>query len=234
MGTAALAADAVRGKLARLAAHLLEASPDDVVVAEGRAHVRGLPDRAVPLAVIARAAYSPPPDVPAGLEPGLEATVHFNPPGATFSGAAHVAMVEVDRDTGRVTVLRYALVEDCGPVINPVLVEGQIHGAICQGLGEALLEELAYDGEGQLLTATLMDYALPRADAAPEPAIGHLETPSPHMPGGVKGMGEGGAIGAPAALANAIADAVRHRGLSIRRLPIRPQDLTAPPLPGRY
>jgi carbon-monoxide dehydrogenase large subunit len=232
VGTAGVAADTVRGKLARLAAHLLEASPDDVVVAEGRAHVRGFPDRAVPLAEIARAAYFPPPGAPDRLQPGLEATVYFNPPGATFSGAVHVAMVEVDRDTGRVTVLRYALVEDCGPVINPVLVEGQIHGAVCQGLGEALLEELAYDGEGQLLTATLMDYALPRADAAPEPAIGHLETPSPHMPGGVKGMGEGGTIGAPAALANAVADAVRHRGLSITRLPIRPRDLVAPADPG--
>jgi carbon-monoxide dehydrogenase large subunit len=227
-GTAAVAADGVRAKIARLAAHLLEASPDDVVVDGGRAHVRGLPDRGVALADVARVAYSPPSGgLPAGLEPGLEATVYFNPAGATFSGAVHVAMVEVDPETGRVTVLRYALVEDCGPLINPLLVEGQIHGAVCQGLGEALLEGLVYDDGGQLVTATLMDYALPRADAAPEPAIGHLETPSPHMPGGVKGMGEGGTIGAPTAIANAVADAVRHRGLSITRLPIRPEDLAA-------
>jgi carbon-monoxide dehydrogenase large subunit len=194
----------------------------------GRAHVRGLPGRGVTLTEIARAAYSPPSGgLPAGLEPGLEATVYFDPPGATFSGAVHVAMVEIEPETGRVAVLRYGLVEDCGPMINPLIVEGQIHGAVCQGLGEALLEGLVYDGDGQLLTATLMDYALPRAAAAPEPAIGHLETPAPDLPGGVKGMGEGGTIGAPAAIANAVADAVRHRGLGITRLPIRPEDLAA-------
>jgi carbon-monoxide dehydrogenase large subunit len=122
-------------------------------------------------------------------------------------------------------VCRYALIEDCGPIINPLLVEGQIHGAVAQGLGEALLEGLVYDGTGQLLTGTLMDYALPRADDVPAPAIGHLETPAPHMPGGLKGMGEGGTIGAPAAIANAVADAVRHLGVRISALPIRSQDL---------
>jgi len=225
-GTAGVAAETVRRKIATLAAHLLEASADDVVVDDGRAHVRGLPDRAVTIADVARAAYAPPRGgLPPGTEPGLEATVYFDPPGATFSGAVHIAQVEVDPETGHVRVLRYALVEDCGQVINPLLVEGQIHGALSQGLGEALLEGVVYDDDGQLLTGTLMDYALPRADAAPEPVIGHLETPSPHFPGGVKGMGEGGTIGAPAALANAVADAVRHRGVRITRLPIRPQDL---------
>ncbi len=225
MGTAAVAADALRRKVEALAAHLLEASPADVVLDGGRAHVRGVPGRAVALAEIARAAYSPPArGLPA--EPGLEATVYFDPPGPTFSGAVHVVTVEVDPETGRVRVLRYALVEDCGRVINPLLVEGQIHGALAQGLGEALLEELVHDGEtGQLLTGTLMDYALPRADDLPEPAIGHLEIPVPGMPGGVKGMGEGGTIGAPAALANAVADAVRPLGLAITRLPVRPEAL---------
>jgi len=134
-------------------------------------------------------------------------------------------VVEVDRETGRVAIRRYALVEDCGPLINPLLVEGQIHGAVVQGIGEALLERVVHDEDGQLLTATLMDYALPKADDAPAFEIGHLETPSPVTPGGVKGMGEGGTIGAPAAIANAVADALKGRGVRVVRLPIRPEDI---------
>src|SRR2546422_282110 len=175
---------------------------------------------------IARLAYSPPlGGLPDGLTPGLEASVYFDPPGPTFSGAIHVAVVEIDPDTGRVGVKRYALVEDCGPVINPMIVDGQIHGAVAQGIGEALLEAVVYDADGQLLTATLMDYALPRAADLPSFEIGHLETPSPITPGGVKGMGEGGTIGAPATIANAVADAVRHLGARITKLPIRPEPL---------
>ena len=225
LGTAAAAADRVRTKLQTPAAHRLEASPADVVLDDRRAHVRGFPDRAVAIAELARLAWAPPlgglPD-----EPGLDATVYFNPPGPTFSGAVHLAVVEVDRETGRVAVLRYALVEDCGPVINPTIVEGQIHGAVAQGIGEALLEAVVYDADGQLLTGTLMDYALPKADGVPTFEIVHLETPSPAMPGGVKGMGEGGTIGAPAAIANAVADAVRPLGLTVTRLPIRAEELT--------
>ncbi|HBH02648.1 MAG TPA: carbon monoxide dehydrogenase [Candidatus Rokubacteria bacterium] len=221
LGTAAAAADQVRTKLQALAAHLLEASPADVVLDAGRAHVRGVPDRAIGLAEIARLAWAPPlGGLPSGLPPGLEATVYFDPPGPTFSGAVHLALVEVDRETGRVEVRRYALVEDCGPVINPTIVDGQIHGAVAQGLGEALLEGVVYDSDGQLLTGTLMDYALPKADGVPPFEIGHLETPSPVTPAGVKGMGEGGTIGAPAAIANAVADAVRALGVTITRLPI--------------
>src|SRR5437763_7898757 len=174
---------------------------------------------------IARLAYSPPLRG-LGTPPGLEATIYFDPPGPTFSGAVHVAAVEIDPETGRVRVARYVIVEDCGPVINPMLVEGQIHGAVAQGLGEALLEELVYDDAGQLVTATLMDYALPKADAMPMLEIGHLETPSPLMPGGFKGMGEGGTIGAPAALANAVADAVRRA--TVTRLPLRAARLIFP------
>jgi carbon-monoxide dehydrogenase large subunit len=191
-----------------------------VILEQGQARVRGAPGRAVTLADIARAAYAPP---PGGLpvEPGLEATVYFDPSGATFSGAVHVVQVEVDRDTGETRVLRYVVVEDCGPLINPMLVEGQVHGAIAQGLGEALFERLVYDREsGQLLTGTLMDYALPRAGDCPEPVIASLETEAPDMPGGVKGMGEGGTIGAPAAIANAVADALGPAGIAITGLPI--------------
>jgi len=165
--------------------------------------------------------------LPAGVAPGLEATVYFDLPGPTFSGAVHVAVVEVDPPTGRIRVRRYALVEDCGRVINPVIVEGQIHGAVAQGIGEALLETIVYDDGGQLLSATLMDYALPRADDLPLFEISHLETLSPVTPGGVKGMGEGGTIGAPATIANAVADAVRHLGVQITSLPIRPESLVS-------
>src|SRR3989441_401244 len=204
----------------------LEASPSDVTLEEGRAWVRGAPHRAVMLSEVTRLAYAPPPGgLPAGLSPGLEATVYFDPPGPTFSGAVHVAVVEVDRETGRVRLRCYALVEDCGPVINPLIVEGQIHGAVAQGIGEALLEAVVYGDDGQLLTATLMDYALPKADDVPSPEIWHLETPSPVTPGGVKGMGEGGTIGAPAAIANAVADAVRGLGVRVTRLPIRAESL---------
>ncbi|PYN77154.1 MAG: hypothetical protein DMD96_24405 [Candidatus Rokuibacteriota bacterium] len=226
LGSAGAAADLVAEKIRALAADRLEASAADVVLAAGRAAVRGFPDRAVSVAEIARVAYAPPlGGLPGGQTPGLAATVFFDPPGATFSGAVHVAVVEIDPETGRVGVERYALVEDCGTMINPMIVEGQIHGAVTQGLGEALLEDIVYDDSGQLLTATLMDYAVPRADDLPEPEIGHLETPSPIMPGGVKGMGEGGTIGAPAAIANAVADAMRHLGVRITALPIRPESL---------
>jgi len=226
VGSAAAAADRVREKLQALAAHCLEAGPADVALEDGRAWVRGAPHRAVTLGEVARLAYTPPPGgLPPGLSAGLEATVYFDPPGPTFSGAVHVAVVEIDRETGRVRLGRYALVEDCGPVINPLIVEGQIHGAVAQGIGEALLEAVVYGDDGQLLTATLMDYALPKADDVPPFEIVHLETPSPVMPGGVKGMGEGGTIGAPAAIANAVADAVRGLGVRVTRLPIRAESL---------
>src|SRR5262249_55285582 len=148
------------------------------------------------------------------------ATETFDPPGPTFSGAVHIASVEVDPETGRIDVRDYVVVEDCGPVINPMIVEGQIHGAVAQGIGEALGERLGYDADGQLLTGTLMEYALPVAGRLPTFTVGHLETPSPITPGGHKGMGEGGTIGAPAAVANAVADALKPLGLSVTALPI--------------
>ncbi len=225
-GAAEAAAAGLRRKLLTLAGGLLEASPADLEIRSGQVSVRGLPGRGVSIAELARLAYSPPPGgLPGGLEPGLEATQFFDPPGPTFSGAVHVASVEVDRETGRVTVRDYVLVEDCGPMINPMIVEGQIHGAVAQGIGEALGERLVYDENGQLLSGTLMEYALPVAEALPPPTIGHLETPSPLTPGGYKGMGEGGTIGAPAAIANAVADAVKPLGLSVTSLPILPETL---------
>ena len=230
-GTVTTAVERLRPRIQRLAAHLLEASPADVVLEEGRAYVRGFPQRAVTLTDVARAAYAPPSGLPSDFEPGLEASVYFDPPGPMFSGAVHVAMVEIDPDTGRVSIPRYVVIEDCGPVLNPTIVEGQIHGAVAQGIGEALFERVAHDDAGQVLSGTLMDYALPRAGDVPSFGIGHLETPSPTMPGGIKGMGEGGTIGAPAAVANAVADAVAPLGLSITALPIDAERLARLPRP---
>ena len=220
-GAADAAAATVRSALLVAAGGLLEASPADLVLADGMVRVRGVPDRGVTVAEVARRIHA----APDGGGARLAATQHFDPPGPTFSGAVHVASVEVDRETGRVAVRDYVVVEDCGPVINPMIVEGQIHGAVAQGISEALSERLVYDGDGQLLTGTLMDYALPTAGAMPAPTIGHLETPSPLTPGGYKGMGEGGTIGAPAAIANAVADAVKPLGVAVTSLPIVPEDL---------
>jgi carbon-monoxide dehydrogenase large subunit len=212
-GAVGAAVDAIRARLLAAAARRLEAAVEDIVLGGDRAHVRGFADRSVAVAELARAAGTS----------ELTRTAGFDPPGPTFSGAVHVASVEVDAETGRVTVRRYIVVEDCGPVVNPTIVEGQVHGAVAQGIGEALLERAAYDTIGQPLGGTLMDYALPRAADVPAFEVGHEETPAPAMPGGVKGMGEGGTIGAPAAIANAVADAVGEAALT--SLPIARETL---------
>ena len=216
-GAAGAAAVTLKKKILDLAGGLLEASPADLLLDGARVTVRGMPDRGVTLAEVARAAGTA----------TLEVTERFDPPGPTFSGAVHVASVEVDAETGRVTVRRYVVVEDCGPVINPMIVEGQVHGAVAQGIGEALGERLVYDESGQLLTGSLMDYPLPAAADLPSFTLGHLETPSPLTPGGRKGMGEGGTIGAPAAIANAVADAVKPLGVRVTSLPILPEALVS-------
>jgi carbon-monoxide dehydrogenase large subunit len=214
-GAAGVAAVTLKREILAVAGGLLEASAADLVMSGGRVTVRGMPDRGVTLM-----------DVAGAVGPArLEVTERFDPPGPTFSGAVHVASVEVDAETGRVTVRSYVVVEDCGPVINPMVVEGQIHGAVAQGIGEALGEHLVYDGSGQLLTGSFMDYALPAADDLPGFTLGHLETPSPLTLGGYKGMGEGGTIGAPAAIANAVADAVKPLGIAVTSLPILPETL---------
>ena len=226
-GTVKRAAATVRAKLLALAAESLEAHVADLELRDGRVTVRGVPERGVSVAELARLAHLPPAGgSPDPVDPGLEASELYDPSGAAFSGAVHVAAVEVDTDTGQVSVRDYTVVEDCGPVINPVIVEGQIHGALAQGIGEALGEELVYDATGQLVTGTLMDYPVPVASALPSFTLGHRQTPSPHTPGGVKGMGEGGTVGAPAAIANAVADALRPLGVSVTRLPIRPETVS--------
>jgi carbon-monoxide dehydrogenase large subunit len=227
------AAAEVRGKLLTLAAGLLEASPADLELADGRVGVLGAPGRSLPVAELARLAHHPPAGgLPGGLAPGLDATRAFDPPGPAFSSAVHLARVEVDRGTGRVRVLDYVVVEDCGPLINPLVVEGQIHGAVAQGLGEALRERLVYDEAGQPLSATFMEYAIPTAADLPAFVVAHRSTPSPLTPGGYKGMGEGGTVGAPACIASAVADAVRPLGVGVTALPIAAESLRSPVAPG--
>jgi carbon-monoxide dehydrogenase large subunit len=221
-GAGILAAQTVREKAGRIAAHLLEADPADLVMSDGRVSVRGAPDRAVTLREIARAAYSGTRRLPAGMEPGLEATRFYDPYFGTASSATHAAVVEVDRGTYEIGILRYVVAEDCGRIINPLIVEGQVHGGVAQGIGAALLEEVVYDSGGQLLTGTLMDYLVPSAAEVPGIEVQHLETPSPTTLGGFRGMGEGGTIGAPAAIANAVADALSPLGVEVNELPITP------------
>lgn len=218
------AARALRAKMVRLAAHLLEAGEADVEVANGQCRVRGVPGRALSFATLAQEALRGQ-SLPPGLDPGLEARFTYQPDNWTFPYGVHLALVEVAPDTGAVAVLGYWVVHDCGTVINPLLVEGQLHGGLAQGLGGALREELVYDESAQLLCRTLMDYALPTAADVPAPVLEHLETPSPHTPGGFKGMAEGGTIGAPAAIVNAVADALAAAGVdnaAVDRYPLTP------------
>jgi len=220
---ALLAARRLREKVQRIAAHLLEAAPEDVEVSDGRAFVRGAPNRGLSLEEIAHTAYFVAADLPRDMEPGLEVMVHWEPEiPATFAYAAQAMVVEVFPETGAVEILRYVVVEDCGPMINPGLVEGQLRGGILQGLGQALYEELVYDAQGQLLTSTLMDYILPGIHEAPEIEIYHMATPSDRTVGGLRGVAESGTAGAPAVLANAVADALKPFRAKVLALPLSP------------
>ena len=176
-------------------------------------------------AEIARAAYAGARRLPKGMEPGLEATRFYDPYFGTAASAAHVAVVEVDLDLCSVSLVRHVVVEDCGRIINPMIVEGQAIGGVAQGMGAALLEEIVYGEGGQLETASLMDYLVPTAAEMPAIEVEHVERPSPTTLGGFKGVGEGGTIGAPAAIANAVADALAPLGIEISDLPITPERL---------
>ena len=158
--------------------------------------------------------------LPEGSRPGLAAVEYYSPSSGVFGFGFHAAVVEVDPETGLITILRYVAVDDCGTVINPMIVEGQVHGGIAHGIGNAFLEEVVYDGAGQLMTGTLMEYALPRAGDVPSLEVHHVVTPSPLNPLGVKGAGEGGTLPAPAAIANAVADALRPLGVAVTEMPL--------------
>jgi carbon-monoxide dehydrogenase large subunit len=218
-----LAARALAERIRGAAAALLEAAATDVELGGGRVQVRGSPDRGLSLAELARAVHFRSTEL-RGLEPSLEATAHFsNPAPWTFTNGAHLAMVEVDGDTGAVRVLRYVAVDDCGRVVNPALVDGQIAGGVAQGIGGALGEWSVHDDAGQLLTASLMDYPLPTAADLPLISVHHQETPAPSIPGGFKGAGEAGTTGAPAAVLNAVNDALAPLGAEIGDLPLTPE-----------
>ncbi|HXF36499.1 MAG TPA: molybdopterin cofactor-binding domain-containing protein, partial [Actinomycetota bacterium] len=216
----------LRRRVQEVAAELLEVDPGDVEVEEGRAFPRGAPERALALAEVAAAAGPHPrARVPAGSGFGLQAEYYFVPPTVTFSSGTHVVGVEVDEETGGIRLLRYVSVDDCGQMLNPTIVEGQIHGGIAHGIGNALLEEAVYDEEGQLVTGSYMDYLLPSPTEVPPIEVGHQEFPSELNPFGIKGVGEGGAVGPPAAIANAVVDALRPLRVEIDRVPLTPERL---------
>ena len=217
-----LSTDKLREKASRIAASMLEASYDDIELAEGKYRVKGAPDRAVTMDQIASVAYSG--KVPAELEPGLETTDFFRPEDATFPFGTHIAVVEVMPDTGEIKLLRYVSIDDCGYIVSPMLVEGQVHGGLAQGIAQALLEEVHYDENGQLLTGTLMDYAIPKADRFPMMfETGHTETRTPLNPLGAKGIGEAATIGSTPCVANAVMDALKPFGITHLDLPLTPQ-----------
>jgi carbon-monoxide dehydrogenase large subunit len=223
-GACLLASQKIRDKLLRIASEALEAAPDDIVLEAGSAKVSGT-DRAVPIATLARAAYHQSYRFKGG-DPGLRAAADYDPAG-TFSNACHVAIVEVDIETGGVALKHYVVVEDAGRIINPMIADGQVHGGVAQGIGNALLEEIIYGSDGNIQTATLAEYTLPSAREIPPLELHHIETPTEASITGAKGLGEGGAIGAPAAVLNAVNDALVPFGVSIHEVPATPQRIRA-------
>ena len=216
----------VAAKMRRIAAHLLEAAEVDIELVAGEARIRGVPNLKVTAKEVAAVAYSlESRELPEGENYGLEATDYYDPPVVSITNATHIAHVSVDSLTGLVRVERYVVVHDCGRVINPTLVAGQLHGGIVQGLGSVLSEAVLYDSEGQLLTTTLMDYLLPTIGDVPDITVNHQESPSKDTEGGFKGVGEGGVIGAVPAIANAVRDALQRFQVKANVLPLRPDSL---------
>jgi carbon-monoxide dehydrogenase large subunit len=220
----AIASRKVRDKARKLAAYLLEASEDDLEWTNGKFTVKGSPDRAKTIQEIAFAAYT---NYPAGMEMGLEAVDYYDPPNFTYPFGSYICVVDIDKGTGQVKVRRFVAVDDCGNIINPMIVEGQIHGGLTQGLAPALYEEIPYDEQGNNLAGTFMDYLLPTAVETPAWETGKTITPSPHHPLGAKGVGESATVGAPPAIANAVVDALWHLGVRHVDIPITPQKVWA-------
>jgi carbon-monoxide dehydrogenase large subunit len=223
-GAATLAAQAVREKVVNAASHLLEASPADLVAQDGRVSVAGT-DRAVTFREVARAVYSEMGRLPQEAREELAATKTYDPVFGTTTSATHIAALQIDPETCEVRIERFVVAEDCGRLINPLIVDGQVHGGVAQGIGVALYEEVVHDEQGQIQTASLVDYVVPGASEIPPMCVVHLETESPTTLGGFRGMGEGGTIGAPAAVANALADALAPLGIEINELPVTPERL---------
>jgi carbon-monoxide dehydrogenase large subunit len=226
-GTATFEATAkVKEKAAKIAAHLLEASAEDMVFADGGAHVAGSPEKSVDWAAIAKTAYQAH-TLPEGMESGLEAQAVFSPGNATWPFGTHLAMVEVDPETGDVELLEYHAVDDCGHVVNPMIVTGQVHGGIAQGIGQAMFEDAIYDEAGNMLTGSLLDYPLPTASDLPSFDLHRTVTPSPINPMGVKGIGEAGTIGSAHTIVNAVVDALSPLGVKHIDMPLRPKRVWA-------
>jgi aerobic carbon-monoxide dehydrogenase large subunit len=220
------ATEILRKKVFAIAANILECSPDDLELRNGAVGLLGVPGKEITLANIAKAAR-PGWDNgrPAGMTAGLEETAYFEPPTVTWAYATHAAIVEIDAALGRLEIEKYVIVHDCGTVVNPMLVDGQIHGGFVQGLGGAMLEEFGYDSEGQLLTGSFMDYLCPNASDVPHLDLIHMHFPSPLNPLGVKGVGEGSAIAPPVVIANAVSDALSERGVEFNSTPVRPEQI---------
>jgi carbon-monoxide dehydrogenase large subunit len=227
-GALVLAARRVREKIGKIAGHMLEAAPEDLVIDGGAITVRGAPGRGLTIIDVARLAYRPAAGLlPEGVDPALEATQYYDPPPATFANGTHLAVVDVDPETGQVEILRHVVVEDCGRMVNPMIVEGQTHGAVAQGIGNALYEDVAYDAGGQPLATSFMDYLIPGTMEVPPLDVIHVETPPAVSVTGFKGMAEGGTIGSTAAVANAVADALAPLGIEVRDLPLTPDRVLA-------
>jgi carbon-monoxide dehydrogenase large subunit len=219
----AKATDKVAAKASAIVADKLEAAAEDIEIADGRFSVRGSPDKGMTLAEVAGVAYVG--DVPAGMEPGLEETMFYDPENFVFPFGAHACVVDVDAETGKVRVVRYVAVDDCGNPVNPLLIDGQVHGGIAYGIGQALYERVHYDEDGQLVTGTFVDYALPTAAELPSFETDRTVTPSPTNSMGVKGVGEAGTIAATPAVTNAVIDALRPLGITYINMPLSPMKI---------
>ena len=218
----ARASERVQQKAKRICAAMLEAAPEDIELANGAFRVKGSPDQSMTMAEICGAAYIPPQELPTEIEPGLEESAFYDPENFVFPFGAHACVVDVDVETGKVEVVRWVAVDDCGPAINPMLIEGQVHGGVAHGIGQALYEQVVYDSDGQLVTGSFVDYALPTAAELPSFETDRTETPSPVNSLGVKGVGEAGTIAASPAVLNAVVDALRPLGVDYVDMPLTP------------
>jgi carbon-monoxide dehydrogenase large subunit len=219
-----LAIETIQAKAIKIAAHAWEANPDDVEYRDGKIGVKGDPSKSMTTAEAGFMAFMGD-NLPPGLEPGMDATRRFEPPNFVFPFGTHVCVVEVDAQTGQVEFVKYLAVDDCGRLLNPMIVEGQVHGGIAQGLSQAMFEEVIYDDDGQLLTGTLMDYAIPHAEQVPHYDLDHTVTPTTVNPLGIKGIGEAGTIGSTPAVANAVMDALAPFGVVHIDMPLKPEKL---------
>jgi carbon-monoxide dehydrogenase large subunit len=222
-----LACRKVVEKAKRRTADLLEADEADIEQVAGGYQVKGEPSTRITFAELANKALMLMKPLPDGEDPGLDAMAYFDPPNYTFSSGSHACVVEVERQTGRIEVLDFVAVDDCGTVINPLVAEGQVHGGVAQGIAQVLYERVVYDADGQPMTSSLMDYAVPTARQVPAIRTARVVSPTPVNPIGVKGIGESGAIGATPALVNAVMDALRQAGVTYMDMPFTPERVWA-------